>query len=410
MITKVIGREVLDSRGNPTVEVEIWAGEKMGSAIVPSGASTGVHEALELRDGDVSRYHGKGVLKALSFVEGALAEFLAGRDLSDLTGLDREMIALDGTDNKGQFGANAILGCSMALRRLKAVLEGRELWEVLHDEYVALGGAKQAGLPVPYMNVINGGAHADSGLDAQEFMIVPHGFDSFAERIRAGVEIYHVLKKRLKAEGYVVAVGDEGGFAPALPSSIAALEILIASIEEAGYEVGTQVSLAMDVAASEFYKDGVYYFEGNEVSSEGMVAIYTDLVERFPIISLEDGIHEDDFEGWKLLTERIGDKVQLVGDDLYVTNTARVEKGIAEKWANALLVKLNQIGTVTETLEVICMMDAADQNCMISHRSGETEDTFIADLVYAVGSGQIKSGAPCRSERTSKYNRLLRLA
>jgi len=414
-IQSVRAYELLDSRGNPTVGVEMIAdsGEKV-LTLVPSGASTGVHEALELRDSDASRYGGKGVLKALEAVNGPLADYLVGKSLSEdgaLAALDQDMINLDGTENKAKFGANAILGCSMAAARLKAAVEKVELYEVLAQDYQSINADAGLSFPVPCLNVINGGSHADNKLDFQEFMLVPAGFDTFADAFRAGVEIYHSLKKLLLNKGLVTAVGDEGGFAPDVDGARGALTYLMEAIEAAGYTAGEQIYIAIDVAASEFYNDGVYDLvaEGKKLDSEGLTAYYAELVEEFPIVSIEDGMDEDDFEGWKLLTEKLGDKIQLVGDDLFVTNEKRLTMGIEQGMGNSILIKLNQIGTVKETLEVVALGASKGFNSMISHRSGETEDTFISDLVVATGAGQIKSGAPCRTDRVAKYNRLLML-
>ena len=404
-IVQVHAREILDSRGNPTVEVEVGLESGVvGRAAVPSGASTGTHEALELRDGDEKRYHGKGVLKAVENVNEIIAQEILGLESTAQAELDRLLIELDGTENKSRLGANAILGVSMALAQASAKEAGLPL-------YAYLGGVGATVLPVPMMNVINGGVHADNKLDLQEFMIVPLGAPTFAEALRYGAETYHVLKKVLKERGYSTGVGDEGGFAPDVSSAREALELMIEAIEKAGYRPGEDIALALDPAASELFKDGKYVLEGEGkvLSSEEMVAYYRELVDQFPIVSIEDGLAEDDWEGWKILRRELGDRIQLVGDDIFVTNIKRLARGIEEDIANAILIKLNQIGTVTETLEAIRLAHTSGWRCVISHRSGETEDTFIADLAVAVNSGQIKSGAPCRSERVAKYNQLLRI-
>ncbi|MCL7956648.1 MAG: phosphopyruvate hydratase [marine benthic group bacterium] len=407
-IQTVHGREILDSRGNPTVEVAVRLDSGVGGrAAVPSGASTGAHEAVELRDGDPSRYGGKGVLSAVANVNGEIADALRGKDPFDQGAIDAALIDLDGTPNKARLGANAILGVSMAVAR--AVAAEREV-----PLFVQLGSESSSTLPVPLMNILNGGAHADNSVDIQEFMVVPVGFSSFAEGLRAGAEVFHALKKRLSAEGYSTAVGDEGGVAPNLGSNGEALDLILASIEAAGYRPGEDVALALDCAATELFDraTGEYDFsasgEGRKSSAE-LVDMYADWSERYPIVSIEDGLDEDDWAGWKLLTERIGDRVQLVGDDLFVTNVDRLRRGIEEGVANSILIKLNQIGTVTETLEAIRMAAEAAYTSVISHRSGETEDTFIADLAVATDAGQIKTGSACRSERVAKYNRLLRI-
>ncbi len=414
-ITAVSALEVLDSRGNPTVEVHVTLSEMLpygkdkevvecfgeARAIVPSGASTGIHEALELRDGDKARYLGKGVLKAVSHVNNEIAQHIIGKEFATVEELDQALNALDGTPNKSNLGANAILGVSMAYCVAAANLAGVPL-------YAYLG--KKTILPVPLMNVINGGSHADNSLDFQEFMIVPVGAQNFAEALRMGAEVFHNLKAILKAKGHVTAVGDEGGFAPNLGSNKEALESLIEAITKAGYTT-EQIKIALDVASSEFFKDGKYVLEseGKTLTSEEMVAYYADLVANYPIISIEDGCAEDDFEGWKLLTATLGDKIMTVGDDLYVTNIARLQKGIEEKQANSILIKLNQIGSVSETLAAINMAHENGMNSIISHRSGETEDTFIADLAVAVGAGFIKTGSLSRTDRIAKYNQLLRI-
>ncbi len=405
-IELVMGREVLDSRGNPTVEAEVvLMGGATGRAMVPSGASTGSREALELRDGDGERFGGKGVLKAVEHVNGPLAEAVEGLDARDQAAVDLAMLEVDGTPNKTVMGANAILAISLAVARAAAEQSGLPLYQYL-------GGCGARILPVPQMNILNGGVHADNSVDFQEFMIVPVGFDSFAEALRAGAEVFHTLKGVLKARGLSTAVGDEGGFAPDLPSNRAALELMVEAIRAAGYAPGEQVALAMDPAASEFFADGRYNLTGEGrtgLSSEEMVAVYEELVNEFPIISIEDGLAEGDWDGWKLLTRRLGDRIQLVGDDIFVTNPEIIARGIAEGVANSVLIKLNQIGTVTETLEAITLAHHAGYTTVISHRSGETEDTTIADLAVAMGTGQIKTGSACRSERIAKYNQLLRI-
>ena len=401
-ITAVSALEVLDSRGNPTVEVHVSLDNQPAArAIVPSGASTGIHEALELRDGDKARYLGKGVLKAVSHVNNEIAQHIIGKEFATVEELDQALNALDGTPNKSNLGANAILGVSMAYCVAAANLAGVPL-------YAYLG--KKTILPIPLMNVINGGSHADNNLDFQEFMIVPVGAKTFAEALRMGAEVFHNLKAIFKAKGHVTAVGDEGGFAPNLGSNKEALESLIEAITKAGYTT-EQIKIALDVASSEFFKDGKYELssEGKTLTSEEMVAYYADLVANYPIISIEDGCAEDDFEGWKLLTATLGDKIMTVGDDLYVTNIARLQKGIEEKQANSILIKLNQIGSVSETLAAINMAHENGMNSIISHRSGETEDTFIADLAVAVGAGFIKTGSLSRTDRIAKYNQLLRI-
>ena len=401
-IVEVRAREVLDSRGNPTVEAEVeLESGVVGRAMVPSGASTGKFEALELRDGG-PRYLGKGVLRAVANVKDRIAPEVVGLDALDQAAVDRTMLALDGTPNKASLGANAILSVSLATARAAALALGIPLWRYL-------GGVEAAVLPVPLMNVINGGVHADNNLDVQEFMLVPLGFPSYAEALRAGVEVFHHLKKVLKEKGYATNVGDEGGFAPALQKNEEALELLLVAIEKAGYIPGKEVALAIDAAASEFFEGGRYRFDGRELSAEELVGVYEDWVSRYPIVSLEDGLAEDDWKGWKVLTERLGGKIQLVGDDLFVTNPERLKRGIEEGVANAILIKPNQIGTLTETLETIRLAHRAGYRTVISHRSGETEDPFIADLAVAVNAGQIKTGSASRSERVAKYNQLLRI-
>jgi enolase len=406
VIDEVRAREVLDSRGNPTIEVDVVTADGIvGRAAVPSGASTGAREALELRDKDAHRYLGKGVRKAIAHVQTEIAPALSGLDVFGQVAIDRALIELDGTENKAKLGANATLGVSMAAARAAAETLGVPLFRYL-------GGSNGKTLPVPLLNVLNGGAHADNNVDVQEFMVVPVGAPSFAEALRCGVECYHALKAVLKARNLSTAVGDEGGFAPNLRSNEEALEALTEAIGKAGYHAGRDVLLALDVAASELYDDGSYVLGAEakpKKSREEMVALYTDWVGRYPIASIEDGMAEGDWEGWALLTEAIGRRVQLVGDDLFVTNPAILSKGIAQGVANSVLVKLNQIGTVTETLDCIEMAHRAGYSCVVSHRSGETEDAFIADLGVALNLGQIKTGAPARGERTAKYNQLLRI-
>jgi enolase len=406
-ITDVLAREILDSRGNPTVEVEVVLDDgSWGRAAVPSGASTGAFEAVELRDTDSARYLGKGVLTAVNNVNDIIGPEIVGMDASDQRGIDSYLIALDGTPNKANLGANAILGVSLAVA--KAAAESCEL-----TLYSYIGGANAHVLPVPMMNIMNGGVHADNNVDLQEFMIMPVGAGSFAEGLRMCAEIYHTLKGVLKSRGLATAVGDEGGFAPNLDSNEDALKVIVAAIEEAGYTPGEQVRIALDPASTEFYdaERGVYVLagEGRELSSAEMVAYYEDLVSKYPIISIEDGMSEDDWDGWKLMTDRLGTKIQLVGDDLFVTNTERLSRGIATGTANSILIKLNQIGTLTETLDAIEMAHRAGYTAVISHRSGETEDTTLADVAVAVNAGQIKTGAPARSDRVAKYNQLIRI-
>ena len=405
-IVGVYAREILDSRGNPTVEAEVWLDKGlMARAAVPSGASTGKHEAVELRDGD-KRYGGKGVLRAVENVNEKIAPEIIGLDPSEQYLIDEIMIELDGTPNKSNLGANAILAVSLAVARVAALERDLPLWR-------HIGGLGPFSLPTPLMNVINGGAHADNDLDIQEFMIVPHGADSFDEALRMGVEIYHSLKKLLKGKDKNTSVGDEGGFAPYLSGAKEALGLLVEAIIAAGYKPGDEVSLALDVAASELYEDGFYHFqgEGKKYNKEQLVEYYVELCKSYPyIVSIEDGMAEDDFEGWKLLTQALGKEVQLVGDDLFVTNAQRLIQGITEGMANSILIKLNQIGTLTETLEVIDMAIRHSYSAVISHRSGETDDSFISDLAVAVGVGQIKTGAPARMDRVAKYNQLLRIS
>jgi len=405
-IKDVIAREILDSRGNPTVEVDVvLEGGVMGRAAVPSGASTGSREALELRDGDAKRYAGKGVLKAIDHIERAIAPAIIGVEAVNQVFLDETMKDLDGTDNKAKLGANAMLAVSMAAARAAADLLGMPL-------YRYLGGTNTKLLPVPLLNVLNGGAHADNNVDVQEFMIVPAGFDNFGRALRAGVECYHALKSVLKAQKLSTAVGDEGGFAPNLKSNEQALEVLVEAIKKAGYKPGKDVALALDVAASEFYKKGSYVLEAEakpKKSGDELIAIYEKWCAKYPIVSIEDGMAEGDWAGWGKLTQKLGAKVQLVGDDLFVTNTAILAKGIDQGIANSVLIKVNQIGTLTETFDCIQMAHRAGYSCVASHRSGETEDTLISDMAVALNLGQIKTGAPARGERTAKYNQLLRI-
>lgn len=403
VITAVHARQILDSRGNPTVEVEVLLEDgAFARAAVPSGASTGEWEAVERRDGDKSVYLGKGVLGAVKSVIEEISEEIIGIDAADQRTVDQAMIALDATNNKGKLGANAILGVSLAVA--KAAAESADL-----PLYKYLGGPNAHVLPVPMMNILNGGSHADSNVDIQEFMIAPIGFENYSDALRAGVEVYHSLKSVLHDRGLSTGLGDEGGFAPNLESNAAALDLIIEAIEKAGYKPGEQVALALDVASSEFYNDGAYDFEGQKKSAEEMSAYYADLVAKYPLVSIEDPLDENDWAGYKTLTEQIGDKVQIVGDDLFVTNPERLEKGINEGAANALLVKVNQIGSLTETLDAMELAQRNEYRCMVSHRSGETEDVTIADLAVATNAGQIKTGAPARSERVAKYNQLLRI-
>jgi enolase len=399
----VKAREILDSRGNPTVEVEIGLDdETVERAAVPSGASTGAFEAHELRDGDKSRYGGKGVEKAVANIEDEIAEKIVGFDASEQRFIDQTMIDLDGTPTKSKLGANAILGVSLAVA--KAAAKSAQL-----PLYRYLGGPNAHLLPVPMLNIMNGGAHADSNVDIQEFMIAPIGAPTFRDAIRSGAEVYHALKTVLKKKGLSTGLGDEGGYAPNLPSNENALELIAEAIQAAGYTLGSDIVLALDVAATEFHKDGAYVFEGTQKSSDEMIAYYAKLATDFPIVSIEDPLGEDDWPGWINMTAQLGDKIQIVGDDLFVTNTERIERGITERAANALLVKVNQIGSLTETFEAVDMAHRAGFRCMMSHRSGETEDTTIADLAVATGCGQIKTGAPARSDRTAKFNQLLRI-
>jgi len=403
VITAVHARQILDSRGNPTVEVEVLLEDgAFARAAVPSGASTGEWEAVERRDGDKSVYLGKGVLGAVKSVIEEISEEIIGIDAADQRTVDQAMIALDATNNKGKLGANAILGVSLAVA--KAAAESADL-----PLYKYLGGPNAHVLPVPMMNILNGGSHADSNVDIQEFMIAPIGFENYSDALRAGVEVYHSLKSVLHDRGLSTGLGDEGGFAPNLESNAAALDLIIEAIEKAGYKPGEQVALALDVASSEFYNDGAYEFEGQKKSAEEMSTYYADLVAKYPLVSIEDPLDENDWAGYKTLTEQIGEKVQIVGDDLFVTNPERLEKGITEGAANALLVKVNQIGSLTETLDAMELAQRSEYRCMVSHRSGETEDVTIADLAVATNAGQIKTGAPARSERVAKYNQLLRI-
>ena len=407
-IADVQAYEVLDSRGNPTVQADVVLQDgTSGSACAPSGASTGSREALELRDGDEQRYLGKGVLKAVANVNGPIRELLSGRDVTDQRGLDEAMIAADDSDNKAVFGANAILAVSLAAAKAAAQSKRVPLYRHIAD----VNGSSEFSMPVPMMNILNGGEHADNNVDIQEFMVLPVAAPSFAEALRTGAEIFHQLKKVLSGRSLSTAVGDEGGFAPSLPSNEAALEVIAEAVGKAGYRLGTDVSLALDCAASEFYRDGVYDLagEGKQFSSEDFTDYLADLAARHPIISIEDGMDEGDWDGWKTLTTKIGDKVQLVGDDLFVTNTRILSEGIDKGVANSILIKFNQIGTLSETLDAIAMAKAAGYTAVISHRSGETEDTTIADLAVATAAGQIKTGSLCRSDRVAKYNRLLRI-
>ncbi len=402
-IKSVIGREVLDSRGNPTVEVEVTLNDgTYGLAAVPSGASTGKFEALELRDGDASLYKGKGVQKAISHVNGPIAEALQGADPLEQTKLDQQMLALDGTENKQNLGANAILGVSLAIARAGAASLNLPLWRYL-------AGARDGNLPVPMMNVLNGGEHADNNLDVQEFMIVPHGASTFKDALRWGSEVFHTLKSLLSKQNLNTAVGDEGGFAPNLESDEKALAFLMEAIEAAGYKPGEQISLALDVASSSFFTDGAYQLRGETKNSNDLISLYQQWLGKYPIVSIEDGLDEEDWDGWKALNDAVGSDVQLVGDDLLVTNVKRLQKAIDGGNANAILVKLNQIGSLTETLDAMRLATSAGWNNVVSHRSGETEDTFIADLAVGTSAGQIKTGSLCRGERTCKYNQLLRL-
>lgn len=404
-IIDVVARQILDSRCFPTVEVEVYLEDgTVGRAAVPSGASTGIYEAVELRDGDKDKYLGKGVEKAVANVNDTIAEKIIGLNVLDQAYIDKTLIELDGTKNKGKLGANAILGVSLAVAQAAANYLGMPLYQYI-------GGVNAKVLPVPMMNIINGGSHADNSVDIQEFMIMPVGFDCFERAVRACAEVYHALKKTLNSKGYSTGVGDEGGFAPNLKSNAEAIEVILEAIEKAGYEPGKEFFIAIDAASSEYYKDGKYVLEheGKTLTAAEMVDFFEDWVNKYPIISIEDGMAEEDWEGWKLMTERLGKKVQLVGDDLFVTNTERLKTGIEKGIANSILIKLNQIGTLTETLNAIEMANRAGYTAVVSHRSGETEDTTIADLVVAVNAGQIKTGAPARSERVAKYNQLIRI-
>jgi enolase len=401
-ITDVIAREILDSRGNPTVEVEVVLDDAtVARAAVPSGASTGAFEAVELRDGE-SRYSGKGVLKAVLAIEDQIAPEILGYEASEQRLIDQVMLDLDGTPNKANLGANAILGVSLAVARAAADSAGLPL-------YRYVGGPNAHVLPVPMMNILNGGAHADTGVDIQEFMVAPIGADSFTEALRWGTEVYHALKSVLKSKGLATGLGDEGGFAPALESNRAALDAIAEAVTKAGFTLGTDIALALDVAATEFHSDGLYMFEGRSRSGEEMIEYYADLVRNYPMVSIEDPLDEDDWSSWQAMTTSLGGKVQIVGDDLFVTNVERLRRGINESTANALLVKVNQIGSLTETLDAVSLAHTNGYRCMMSHRSGETEDTTIADLAVATNCGQIKTGAPARSERVAKYNQLLRI-
>ena len=404
-IIDIYAREVLDSRANPTVEVEVVLEDgTMGRAIVPSGASTGAHEAVELRDGDSKRYNGKGVLQAVENVNSVIAPEIIGMEAIRQVDIDKLMIDLDGTHNKGKLGANAILGVSLATAKAAADYLGLPLYQYI-------GGINAREIPVPMMNILNGGMHADNNVDIQEFMIIPSGAPSFTEGLRWCVEIYHALKSVLKSKGLATSVGDEGGFAPDLPSNEAALEVILEGIDKAGYSAAKDINLSLDVAASEIFKDGKYHLNSTDQTLSGaeMVDFYVNLIEKYPIISIEDGLAEDDWESWKLMTEKLGQKIQIVGDDLFVTNIERLTKGIENGIGNSILIKLNQIGTLTETLDAIEMAKRNGYTCVISHRSGETEDATIADIAVATGAGQIKTGAPARTDRAAKYNQLLRI-
>ena len=405
-IAEIFARQILDSRGNPTVEVDVITDDgAFGRAAVPSGASTGIHEAVELRDNDKKIYVGKGVLKAVQNVNDTIAPELVGYDVADQTGIDQLMIQLDGTENKGKLGANAILAVSMAIAKAGAEEAGLPLFRYI-------GGTNAKTIPVPMMNILNGGAHADNKIDFQEFMVMPTGASSFSEGLRWGVEIFHALKSVLKKKGYSTNVGDEGGFAPNIGSNEEAIETVLTAIDAAGYKAGSEVFIAMDAANSELYKDGKYIFhksDGKSLSSEELVKYWANWVNQYPIISIEDGMAEDDWEGWKMLTEAVGNKVQLVGDDLFVTNVTRLQQGIDKSIANGLLVKVNQIGTITETINAVTLAQHSGYNTIMSHRSGETEDTTIADLAVALNCGQIKTGSASRTDRMAKYNQLIRI-
>lgn len=402
-ILQVSAREILDSRGNPTVEAEVLTSSGSGRAAVPSGASTGEHEAIELRDDDKKRYVGKGVKQAVENVNETLGPAILGMSALDQPAVDQRLLELDGTENKSKLGANAILAVSLAVSRAAADAVGLSLWRYL-------GGTQARVLPTPLMNIINGGAHADNGLEIQEFMIVPLGFNSFSKALRAGVEVFHSLKGILKKEGLTTSVGDEGGFAPRLGSNEDAIKRVLQAIESAGYKPGEDVALALDCAASEFYRDGAYTFDKKQISAPELAEIYVMLAQKYPIVSIEDGFAEDDWDGWKLITDKLGSHVQLVGDDLFVTNPKRLSKGIERKIANSILIKLNQIGSLTETLDTIRLAATAGYTSIISHRSGETEDAYIADLAVGTNAGQIKTGSLSRSDRVAKYNQLLRIA
>ena len=402
-ILQVNAREILDSRGNPTVEAEVQTDSGLGRAAVPSGASTGEHEAIELRDGDKKRYLGKGVTKAVANINEQLAPALLGLSALDQPAIDQVLLEIDGTPNKSKLGANAILAVSMAVARAAADTVGLPLWRYL-------GGVQARVLPTPLMNIINGGMHADSGLEVQEFMVVPVGLATFAEALRCGTEIFHSLKAILKKEGMTTSVGDEGGFAPRLASNEEAIQRIITAIEAAGYKPGEHVGIALDAAASEFYKDGKYTWDKKPHTAAELCEVYVKLCDKYPLVSIEDGFAEDDWDGWKLMTDKLGSKVQLVGDDLFVTNKERLARGIEKKIANSILIKLNQIGSLTETLDTIRLASTAGYTSIISHRSGETEDSFIADLAVATNAGQIKTGSLSRSDRIAKYNQLLRIA
>ena len=406
-ISKIIGREILDSRGNPTVEVDVYLSDlSMGRAGVPSGASTGSHEAVELRDGDMKRYGGKGVLKAVKNVNEDIQKKLKGKVWNQKS-LDLAMIELDGTENTGKLGANAILGVSVAFAKAMAMSEKKPLWKYFKD----ISKTKDVCIPVPMMNILNGGSHAENSTDLQEFMIMPTGAKTFKQALQWGAEVFHTLKKILAERKLNTSVGDEGGYAPSLPTNEAAIEIILEAIKRAGYTPGKDISIAIDAAASEIYKDGKYNLktENRSLTSEEMVSFYENWVAKFPIVSIEDGLAEDDWSGWGLMTKKLGKKIQIVGDDLFVTNIKRLEQGIEKKAANSILIKLNQIGTVTETIAAIQMAKLAGFTAVVSHRSGETEDSTIADFVVGLGTGQIKTGSLCRSERVAKYNELLRI-
>jgi len=406
-ITKVWAREILDSRGNPTVEVEVTLSDgSFGRAGVPSGASTGSHEAVELRDGDKKRYGGKGVLKAVENVNTLIAKKIKGKAWNQKS-LDEAMIALDGTENKGKLGANAILGVSIAFAKATAASENKPLWKYFKD----ISKTKEVYIPVPMMNILNGGSHAENSTDIQEFMIMPIGAKLFKQALQWGSEVFHELKKILKSKGLNTSVGDEGGYAPSLPTNESAIEIILEAIKTAGYVPGKDISIAIDAAASEIYKDGKYYLntEKKVLTSEEMISFYENWVNKYPIVSIEDGLAEDDWSAWSLMTKKLGKKIQIVGDDLFVTNIKRLSMGIEKKSENSILIKLNQIGTITETIEAIQMAKHAGYTSVVSHRSGETEDTTIADFVVGLGTGQIKTGSLCRSERVAKYNQLLRI-